>query len=478
MDESPLTPAALGELLSLAAAATVTVREARRLAGGASMETWAVDAEVDGAPARLVLRRDMGANMYAAALARPEEFAVLARAFAAGVRCPRPRWCVEAARAPGARAFFVMDRVDGESVGRRVVKLPELAAARAGMAREMGRQLAAIHRLGADALPAHARLAAGEGPCERAEREMRSTMDALGRHHPVWEHALRWLTTHRPTTAARGPVALVHGDFRVGNLLVAPAGLAAVIDWEFAHEGDVHEDLAWPQLRDWRFEQDHLRVGGVGTPAELLAGYAEAGGARVDASSLAWWELMGNLRWSVMCHAQAERHLSGRDPSVELASLGRKSAEVEWELLTLLGGEAPPMPDVAAIPAPPPHPLPSLRPTAVELLEAARDHLKARVAPALTDAPLRYQTLVAAHVLGVVCRELSAGGGALAGIVDGRAALPGAPADDRALCAAIRRGDHDADPAPLRAHLALRTGLALLAWNPLHLARTAAHPAG
>ena len=135
------------------------------------------------------------------------------------------------------------------------------------------------------------------------------------------------------------------------------------------------------------------------------------------------------------------------------------------------------MPDLAAIPPPPPHPFPSLRPTAVELLEAARDHLKSKVAPALTDAPLRYQTLVAAHVLGVVCRELAAGSGALEGPVAGRSALPGAPEDDLALCAAIRRGDHDADDGPLRAHLALRTGLALLAWNPLHFARTAAHPA-
>ena len=468
------THAAPAELLALASSLPVAVRDARRLAGGASMETWAVDADVGGAPERLVVRRDMGANMYPDALSRPDEFAVLQRAFEHGVLCPRPRWCVGADRAPGGRAYFVMDRVDGESVGRRVVKLPELAAARATMARAMGRQLARIHAIPYDGLDFLSRPEPNEGPCEKAERGMRAMIDGLARHNPVWEHCLRWLSTHRPAASSQGPVALVHGDFRVGNLLVAPSGLAAVIDWEFAHVGDVHEDLAWPQMRDWRFEQDHLRVGGVGSPEELLAGYAEAGGARVDAGSLAWWELMGNLRWSVTCHSQAERHLSGADPSVELASLGRKSAEVEWEILALLMGEPPPAPDLAALPAPPAHPLPSLRPTAVELLEAARDHLKAKVAPALTDAPLRYQTLVAAHVLGVVCRELSAGPGAFARVAEGRLALPGAPDDDAALCAAIRRGDHDADPTALRAHLALRTGLALLAWNPLHLARTAA----
>ena len=98
------------------------------------METWSVDADVGGSPERLVVRRDMGANMYPDALSRRDEFAVLQRAFERGVRVPRPRWCVDAADAPGGRAFFVMDRVDGESVGRRVVKLPELADARATMA--------------------------------------------------------------------------------------------------------------------------------------------------------------------------------------------------------------------------------------------------------------------------------------------------------------------------------------------------------
>jgi aminoglycoside phosphotransferase (APT) family kinase protein len=473
MTDAPLTPDALRALLAHASSQPVTVHRAQRLAGGASMETWSVDADVGGYPERLVVRRDMGANMYPDALSRRDEFAVLQRAFERGVRVPRPRWCVDAADAVGGRAFFVMDRVDGESVGRRVVKLPELAEARATMAREMGRQLARIHALPCNDLPFLSRPDAHEGACEKAERGMRSLMDELSRHHPVWEHTLRWLSTHRPPAAAQGPVTLVHGDFRVGNLLVAPSGLAAVIDWEFAHVGDIHEDLAWPQMRDWRFEQDHLRVGGVGTPDELLAGYAEAGGARVDGLSLAWWELMGNLRWSVTCHSQAQRHLSGRDPSVELASLGRKSSEVEWEMLTLLGAAPPPSPDLGAIGGDAPVTIPSFRPTALELLEAARDHLKTKVAPALTDAPLRYQTLVAAHVLGVVTRELSAGPAAFAGVLAGVRALPGAPADDEALCAQIRRGDHDADPSALRDHLAYRTGLALLAWNPLHLTRTA-----
>ncbi len=316
----------------------VTVTRAWPLAGGASMETWAVDAAVNGAPERLVVRRDMAVNMYADALSRADEFHLLEVAWRAGVKAPRPRWLYEGGET--SRAFFVMDRVEGESVGRKVVKLPELADARRGLAREMGRELARIHAIALTGdLAFLPRPREGETPCGQSLRVTRAIADGLARDNPVWEYALRWLDAHRPDESAVAPT-LLHGDFRVGNLLVAPSGLAAVIDWEFAHVGDRHEDLAWPTLRDWRFECDALPVGGVGTLDDFLAGYAEAGGAPVDRRAMEWYAVMGNLRWSVMCHAQAERHLSGKDRSVELASLGRKSAEIDWEIIHLIDAHA------------------------------------------------------------------------------------------------------------------------------------------
>ncbi len=314
-------------LASQGLGATAAVVRAVPLAGGASMETTAVDVTAAGETHALVVRRDMALNMAATALTRPQEFWLLSAAHAAGVKCPRPRW-VHASPPP---AFFVMDRCPGESVGRRVVKLPELAAARKHLAREMGREAAAIHRVPLDALDFLPRPDEGQTPAERVLAETRAAMDVLGRDNPVWETGLRWLSQHRPPPS--GPSTLVHGDFRVGNLLVTPEGLEAVIDWEFAHVGDPIEDLGWPLVRDWRFENDAQRVGGVGSVDDLVAGYTENGGRAVDPTALHWWEIAGNLRWAVVCHAQAERHLSGRDRSVELASLGRKAAEIEWELL-------------------------------------------------------------------------------------------------------------------------------------------------
>ena len=314
--------------VSAAAGLPVTLTAARRLAGGASMESWAIDLRVGDAAEALVLRRDMGANMSASALDRATEFALLRAACAAGVRAPRPRYL----SAPGAaRAWFLMDRLPGESVGRKVVRAPDLAAAREGLARQLGEALAVVHRVPLDGLPALPRPAAGRSPAEEALRQARDVVATLGLRNPVWTYALRWLARRVPPWD--GALGLVHGDYRIGNLLVDRGGLAGVLDWEFAHLGDRHEDLAWVTVRDWRFEQDARVVGGVGSLDEYLAGYAAAGGRPVDGAALGWWELIGNLRWAVMCHAQADRHLRGADRSVELLSLGRKAAEMEWELV-------------------------------------------------------------------------------------------------------------------------------------------------
>jgi aminoglycoside phosphotransferase (APT) family kinase protein len=229
--------------------------------------------------------------------------------------------------------FFLMDALAGESVGRRVVREPALAAARQALPRQMGEQLARIHALSAEGLSFLPRPAPGQSPAEEALERLGRQLAAFGEPHPVLELARRWLRARAPGCAA--PV-LVHGDFRVGNLMVGPEGLVGVFDWEFTHVGDPAEDLAWPCVRSWRFGQDGLRLGGVGRPEEFFAAYQEAGGRAVDGAAVRYWEVLGNLRWGVGCIAQAHRHLSGQAPSVELASLGRRTCEMELELLDLM----------------------------------------------------------------------------------------------------------------------------------------------
>jgi aminoglycoside phosphotransferase (APT) family kinase protein len=325
----------LQQFLSEQTNSAVTIHELHPIPGGASRETWAVDATIAEAGSQpLILRRDMGSSMNPEALSRAQEFALLRLAYEQGVMVPRVRWLCDGPEVLGA-PFFVMDRIDGESIGARVVRKPELAHARSLLPQQMAEQLALIHRID-PALPALRDLPQpqpGQSPGQHALDSLRRHLAALDLHNPAVEWALRWLQRHLPVVPAQ---TLVHGDFRIGNLLVGEAGLRAVIDWEFAHLGDPHEDLAWPCVRDWRFGNDALRLGGIGDVAPLLAAYETASGRVVDRAALRWWEIMGNLRWAVTCLAQAQRHLSGSDPSVEFASLGRRAAEMELEYLLLI----------------------------------------------------------------------------------------------------------------------------------------------
>jgi aminoglycoside phosphotransferase (APT) family kinase protein len=324
--------ARLATFLAHATGAPATITRLHPIAGGASRETWAVDAEIGDAHEALVLRMDQASSMNPDALSRPQEFALLAVAHASGVLAPRPRW-LHADGTTLGRPFLLMDRVAGESIGPRVVRRTELAAARMRLPAQMAAQLACIHAIDPTPLDFLPRPPPGRSPAQHALDHTRRVIDAIKLQNPALELGLRWLGQRAPACVQ---LTLIHGDFRIGNLLVGPEGLNAVIDWEFAHVGDPHEDLAWPCVRDWRFGSDALHVGGVGELAPYLAAYESAVGRTIDHNALRWWEIMGNLRWAATCHVQAQRHLSGADPSVELASLGRHAAEMELEFLTLI----------------------------------------------------------------------------------------------------------------------------------------------
>ncbi len=316
----------------------VGITQLQPIAGGASRETWAVDLTIAEGPEAgshaLILRRDMGSSLTPEALSRAQEFHLLRVAATHGVQVPHVRWLCADSQILG-QPFFLMERIAGESIGARLVRKPELAAARAVLPQQMAEQLALIHRI--DPTLEHVRdlpqPAASTSPIAHALAGVRRQVAALSLHNPAVEWALRWLERHAPPGDLQ---TLVHGDFRIGNLLVGPEGLRAVIDWEFAHLGDPHEDLAWPCVRDWRFGNDGLRVGGIGELEPFLTAYEAASGRVVDRGAVRWWEILGNLRWAVTCLVQAQRHLSGSDPSIEFASLGRRAAEMELEYLLLI----------------------------------------------------------------------------------------------------------------------------------------------
>lgn len=326
MAEGMLT--ALASALSSLLGTTATVLRAVMIPGGASKEAWSVDVETPSGKLALLVRRAGGGVIHSDTLSLEHEHAVVAAAHAAGVRAPKTYGYLPDLL---GREAFVMERLHGEGIGRRVVTRPELAAARAKLPAQMADELVKIHAMAAGTLPF---LPGGAGTgAERVIARLYHELDALDEPHPAIEYGLRWLRDH--PARARGDV-VVHGDFRIGNLLIADEGITGVLDWEFCHRGDPVEDLAWPLVRAWRFGVDAMRLGGVGPIDEYLERYNDATGRGVDRESLFFWEVMGNVKWAVGSLTQARRHLSGKERSVELATLGRLAAEVEYEIVDLL----------------------------------------------------------------------------------------------------------------------------------------------
>jgi aminoglycoside phosphotransferase (APT) family kinase protein len=317
---------------ALAAALGVSdVRGLRRLSGGASRETWELD--VDGRP--LILQRARPGGVSSAALTTEVELLRAARS--AGV--PVPAVVLSGGEVDSdddgnhygdagrlGRSWMVVERIEGETIPRRILRDAEYESARPLLTAQCGLALAAVHSIDRERVP-------GLDSTGQFER-FRELLDAMDEPHPAFELGFRWLERNRPPPRAD---TVVHGDFRNGNLVVGPDGLRAVLDWELAHLGDPLEDLGWLCVRAWRFG-GAPQVGGFGDVDELVAAYESAPGSpgTVDRDALAWWEAMGTLKWGVMCMLQAATHLSGTVRSVELAAIGRRVCEVEHDLLLLL----------------------------------------------------------------------------------------------------------------------------------------------
>jgi len=317
----------------------VRVAGLRRLAGGASRLLWSVDVELEsGEGARrlaLVLRQDPPGRIAAGGMAL--EFALLQAAAEQGVPVPRVQWCEPAAERLGA-PFFSMERLTGEAIPRRLLRDDRFAPLRSRLPERLGEILARIHRIDFEAPSLAGRLQrppADKGPALTEIERLAGGYRGLSvEPHPVLDLAERWLQQHAPVSER---LALVHGDYRMGNLLCDERDVVGVLDWELAHVGDPVEDLAWVCVRAWRFGRDDLAAGGVATREQLVAGYEAAGGAPVDAEHLRFWEVVGNFKLALVFITQARAYLDGAHPSVELASLGRRTAEGERELLELIG---------------------------------------------------------------------------------------------------------------------------------------------
>ncbi len=309
----------------------IGVAVAEVLAGGACQEN--IKVELEGGE-RWVLRSDARSSLTGS-LDRARELEVIRAAVAAGVRTPPPKWPATGLLREGATSYFLEWR-EGEAIGRRVVKSKELEAARGTLPAELARELAKIHGIRPADHPTlmdgAAAAAPSFDPAVASLARLRARMDSL-EPSPSRELVHRWLADHLP---AKEDAVLCHGDFRTGNFLVAPDGLSAILDWEFAHWGARAFDLAWICVRDWRFGQLALPVGGFAGREPFYAAYEAASGVHLDRARLHWWEVFGNLAWAVGSVQQAHRYISGAESDLELVAIGRRAAEMEFEALRLI----------------------------------------------------------------------------------------------------------------------------------------------
>lgn len=305
------------------------ISDLKRLSGGASQETWSFDGAGPKGIVPLILRRAPGGTVIprsSTAVSLPTEADVIRLAGRAGVPVPPVPYVLQPD--DGVGPGYIMGRIEGETIARKILRDEAFANARPLLAHQCGKILASIHALDRTAVPGLTVV-----PPRAQFEQYRSIYDTYDYPHPVFEAAFQWLEQRLPETP---DLTLVHGDFRNGNLMIGPDGVRAVLDWELTHIGDPAEDLGWLCVNSWRFGETKKIVGGFGSVDDLLAGYVAGGGRNMTAARVKFWEMFGTLKWGIMCMTMYQSFATAADRSVERAAIGRRSSETEIDLVNLL----------------------------------------------------------------------------------------------------------------------------------------------
>ena len=417
-----------------------------RLSGGANMESWAFDW---GGGAYVLRRAPSAEYMEGRPYGHPVEAALVRAAHAGGVKAPEVIGVLS--DADGMGTGYVMRRVIAEVSPAKI-----LAAPPPSLVADLGRELALIHKLPRAAIPTEIPVM----DTAAALAELKARFLSYGGDRPAIALAVKWCEDHLPEPA--DPV-LVHGDYRMGNVMVDADGLAAVLDWELAHLGDAHEDLAFGCMTVWRFGMLDKPAFGVGSLDDYFAAYEAAGGRPVDRDRFKYWLVYRTLWWALGCLQMGQAWRSGADTTVERVVVGRRTAEQELDIIRLLEDGAPAAERAAPLPpSPAAAAAPVGEPTTQEMVQAVRDWLGEAIKPQ-AEGHGKFQVAVAMNALGIVMRDLGAGiraeDKALAGdILAGRVTLA-----EPGLLARLRRAalDKCAVDSPKYAALAA----ARAAWN-------------
>lgn len=398
---------ALGGLLPKVLDNCESLISLERLSGGASQETYRiVISGADGKERLLAMRRAAGGEEGEITAQHPGlavEAKLMQVARDHGV--PEPEVFHVLTPEDGLGAGFIMEWLEGEALGARIVKDPTLDEVRPRLAHLFGATLARIHGIDLQATGLDQVLQ--QLSPEEYVRQTWERYQAFETPQPMIDYTARWLLDHLPTNYTP---SLVHNDYRNGNVMVDAQGMVAVLDWEVAHIGDPMRDLGWMLCHSWRFGRAHLPVGGFGQLEDFFAGYESVSGQPVDRQAVKFWQVFGSFWWAVGCLGMAEHYRNGPDQSVERPGIGRRSSECQVDCVNLL--------------IPGPVDLVSAEnatqlvdmPLADELLSSVVSFLRDQVMQE-TQGRTQFLARVASNSLEIVQREMALGAAAAAGEV-------------------------------------------------------------
>lgn len=369
-----------------------------RLSGGASQETYRIVIRTDKGERKLAMRRSPGGIPKPAVNGGPGlavEAKLMRLAREAGV--PEPEVLFVAKPEDGLGEAFVMEWLDGETLGARIVRAEELAEIRPHLAYQCGQIMARIHAVDLEKTGLNKVLNTMD-PGAMVEQSW-NYYKLLNTPQPMIDYTARWLKENLPKNTR---TALVHNDFRNGNIMVSPEGVIAILDWELAHIGDPMRDLGWICTNSWRFGKSELPVGGFGNYEDLFRGYEDVSGVKVDPDHVKFWEVFGSFWWSVGCLLMAEHYRSGPDKTVERPAIGRRSSECQVDCVNLL------IPGNVSLIETDNTPKSTEMPRIDELVVSVRDFLRDDVMNQ-TKGRTNFMARVASNSLDIVLRDLMMG---------------------------------------------------------------------
>jgi aminoglycoside phosphotransferase (APT) family kinase protein len=407
---------AVQNIMSRALGITAEVEAFTRLSGGASAESFSFLY----ADHTYVLRRTLDSVSQAndGGIGHPAEASVIRAARKSGVLSPEI--VAEILPSDGIGTGYIMCQIQGETNPAQI-----LAAPPETLIHDLARELAAIHSIkpSADIPIPTLRIADGLD-------QLAAQFESYGGDRPILALALQYC---RNAALKDNDPCLIHGDLRMGNVMVDAAGLTGVLDWELCHWGDYHEDLAYGCMAVWRFGHWNKTAFGLASLDDFLAAYIAQSGRQVDRGRFHFWLIYRTLWWALGCLHMAHIWRSGADRSLERAVIGRRTSENELDLMMLMDEAGPPSMVDADASTGERH---KGEPSAAELIDAVSEWIASDI-KAKSQGRERFLSAVAINALGIVKRDL----------------LSPLPLSNRALCEEIAQGRVTLQTEGLRAKL-------------------------